>query len=392
MKNIVLTKRDFSPQNANGTFDLPFSERALCRGVIAAGDKVCPGRRTTAAQNDVNSRTSALRSALIMSTQALAPTPEYLSSGSSNKRIKSFYIGCALCAHAAYTHLNIPWLYDVEKILISKSGPKISPKINGNSKRPDYIGRNTTGKWYTFESKGEGRRPGDKKLDKWKKQAEAIKKVNGKTVTAQIVSAAYLNTASTWELLWMDPPVDGDIPDLQFDEGLFFQLYYQELFHFLLGGSAVGAQVTDTGLLAHLPSAGLSVGLHREIIEAIAITASKTAFSWEHNRDELLVFLNLVSNGHLVNLPLLTAASIARITDFAKKQFKNEAVSDPTANTVSIFADGIMIKLDSDSGKTGRGAKIARTHHGDESPDLEELLSGYTPRKKQMECRSEHTW
>ena len=95
MKYITFTKKKFS-KSRNGTFKLPFTEKALLRAVVAAGQRPTSKPTSIAAQADINMRLSALRSALDMSSSALVSTPEYVAAGSTDKAHKSFFIGNAL--------------------------------------------------------------------------------------------------------------------------------------------------------------------------------------------------------------------------------------------------------------------------------------------------------
>src|SRR5258708_37437516 len=115
MKQITFTKKDFS-KSADGVFKLSFTVKALLRAVVAAGRNPMRGRKTGAAQADIDMRINALKSAVDMRGSVLVPTPEHLASRSTDKGLKSFYVGNALCAHAADSELNIPWLVDFERL------------------------------------------------------------------------------------------------------------------------------------------------------------------------------------------------------------------------------------------------------------------------------------
>jgi hypothetical protein len=201
VKQISLTRRNFPPPH-NGLRALPYSEKSILRAAVAAGQKPWPRSRTAAAQADIDMRIAAVRSALDMSAPQLTPTPHFLASGSTDRAHKSYYVGNALCAHAAYRELRIPWLVDVEKVKWS-----ISVRKPAGKKRPDFLGLDPSRQWYVFESKGRTSRPTAPELLRWKSQARAIKAVKGKSVVHNIVSAACLKK-NEWGLLWVDPPAD----------------------------------------------------------------------------------------------------------------------------------------------------------------------------------------
>src|SRR5258707_13932587 len=100
-------------------------------------------------------RISALRSALDMGSSALVPTGEYVAAGSTDKAHKSFFIGNALCAHAAYVDLAIPWLVDFERL-----NPKIKIGSFPTKRRPDFLGKDIKARWFVFETKGRASAPG----------------------------------------------------------------------------------------------------------------------------------------------------------------------------------------------------------------------------------------
>src|SRR6266540_5118403 len=115
VRQISLTRRSFPPPN-NGVSALSYSENSILRAAVAAGQKPWRRSRTAAAKADIAMRIAAVRSALDMFAPRLTPTAHFLSSGSTDRAHKSYYVGNALCAHAAYRELRIHWLVDVEKL------------------------------------------------------------------------------------------------------------------------------------------------------------------------------------------------------------------------------------------------------------------------------------
>ena len=185
MKQITFTKRSFSPKSRNGIFKLPFTQKALLRAVVAAGQSPTSKPTSIAAQADIDMRIGALRSALDMGSSALIATPEYVAAGSTDKAHKSFFIGNALCAHAAYVELKIPWLVDYEHLT-----PKIKI-VRGKTKlRPDFLGKDLKSKWFVFETKGRASGPADHEIKDWKKQAGSVKRIDARKVKEGMVSSA----------------------------------------------------------------------------------------------------------------------------------------------------------------------------------------------------------
>src|ERR1035437_2996213 len=255
MKQIRLTKMAF-PKCANSVTGLPFTKAALLRAVVAAGRVFGAVGKTDAARADIEMRINALRSALNMDEAILLPTSEYLGSGATDRSHKSFYVGNALCAHAAYSELKIPWLVDFEKL---DSKYKIGK--GAGKQRPDFLGQDASARWFVFEAKGRSTSPGPAALTKWKKQTKVVKQVNLRKIQQGIVSAAHLNKRNEWELLWVDPTPEDDAESVSFSEFLFFDAYYIPIIDFIEGdGDSVGA-LTDN--MRPTRDASVYVGLHR---------------------------------------------------------------------------------------------------------------------------------
>ncbi len=261
MKQITFTKKNFSKVE-DGTSKLAFTVKALIRAVIGAGRDPRLSTKTIAARADIDMRISALKSAVSMAGSTLVPTPEHLAAGSTDKAHKSFYVGNALCAHAAHLKLAIPWLVDFERL-----DPKFKISSKGTKQRPDFLGQDTSAKWFVFESKGRSSSPGRSDLNSWKRQATAVKRVNNRQVTHGIVSSAYISRSNEWELLWVDPPADENAADFSFDAFAFFDAYYEPLVSFIeRGGPSVE---TLGGTVALFRDAAVYVGLHREVLAAV---------------------------------------------------------------------------------------------------------------------------
>ncbi len=196
-----------------------------------------------------------------MSAPRLTPTAHFLSSGSTDRAHKSYYVGNALCAHAAYSELRVPWLVDVEKL----TWP-ISVRESAGKKRPDFLGLDPSRQWYVFESKGRTSRPTAPELLRWKAQARAIKAVKGKSVVHNIVSAACLRSKE-WELLWVDPPADDEALDLDIELMTFLEAYYTPIQNLI--AAHPNRIESPFGPLAYVESVSAFVGLHRDVEQAL---------------------------------------------------------------------------------------------------------------------------
>lgn len=305
-KQIKLTRQDFPTPGENGVRELRYTEKALLRAVVAAGQGPLSSGKTRAARADATMRRSAIMSSLDMSGSTLIPTQEFLVAGSTDMAVKSQFVGHALCAHAALFELKIPWLVDIEnKKLVSK----YKPTFGRTKQRPDFIGQDDKNRWYVFESKGRVTKPRPANLKDWKKQATAISRVNGKQVAQHIISVAHLRRRAKWELLWVDPPVENEIIEFEFEDISFFDAYYEPIRDLIERESL--PVITEDGSLYYTPLLDAYVGLHRTILEALE----------KRDPNTLRMFAS---------------------------QFVNSNIERIDQTAVSIFADGIMIALPED--------------------------------------------
>jgi hypothetical protein len=302
LKTLSLIKEQF-PGVRREVRALPYTVKVLIRAAVTAGQKMPKGILTVATRADTEMRINILRSAVDMSGGCLTPTAEFLAAGSTDKAHKSFYVGNTLCAHAAYAELRVPWLADLERL---NSNCSVTMR-SGCGQRPDYLGRDTQGRWYVFESKGRSRPPVKSSLKQWKAQAKAINKVNGAAVTCNIVSAAYVSKAGQWELLWVDPPPEPDDASIEFDEASFFDGYYAPVLALIEGDGDL--QPGPTSPLTYVPALDAYIGLHTDVRNAL------------RNR----------------------AASA--IVEFGRRQATEGLVETETASDVTTFADGVIVML-----------------------------------------------
>lgn len=307
MNQITLTRTNF-PSNQNGVFGLRYTKKALLRAVVVAGQGPSSSNKTVASRADANMRRNAVLSSLDMSGPTLISTPEFQVAGSTDKSIKSQFVGHALCAHAAYLELNIPWLVDIENEKIMNQLGLLRRK---KGQRPDFIGQDTRRRWHVFECKGRGSRPGPKDLNDWKNQTKA--RIRGLQISQRIVSAAYRNKRDEWKLLWFDPPAETESDQSEFDSMSFFDAYYEPLLELRESGLIPGAipEIIPEGVLVYLPMLGAYFGLDPDIVAALE----------KHDPNLILAFA---------------------------QERMDLSLDDIDRNRVSVFPDGVMIALPED--------------------------------------------
>jgi tRNA U38,U39,U40 pseudouridine synthase TruA len=283
MKRIRLTRTDFPDPNDNGVRDVQFTEKALLRAVLVVGQGPRPGRKTRAARGDADMRRGAILSAIEMSGNKLTATPEFKETGRTDKGVKSQFVGHALCAHAAYQELRIPWMVDIENLNLVK--PEDLTFKNPESRiRPDFIAQDAAkSRWYVFECKGRSAKPTFPDLVKWKQQAEAITHYKGQKIETNIVSAAFLNKQKEWQLLWKDPVPDHAGANLEFDEMDFFNAYYEPVMD-LLDRQPLAAIPSSEGVLYYISALDAYVGLHKDIVKALKQKHADVIKGFAHER------------------------------------------------------------------------------------------------------------
>lgn len=150
-----------------------------------------------------------------------------------------------------------------------------------------------------------------------------------------------------WELLWVDPEPEDDDPRLEFDELQFFRHYYTEILTLL--AKSPYRKATVEGVLVTLPLAGISVGLHHDILKALVHPI------WH---DGLLMPAPLQPLGKLLDIfgemtdeewPIWNPNAVPKIKEFAKGRIADsfEHIPEEKAakdGVIAIFADGILIE------------------------------------------------
>lgn len=261
-KSLRMTMTAF-PRGLNGVAQVPCNEPALIRAAIAAGQNPRSRRKSPDFVAHLDELAFAIRSSLDMTGSAPKATPRYLSLGQTERGLKTYRIATALCAHAAYKQLNIPWLVDIE------AAPADLALVfkRGSDKRPDFIGFDCLGQWHVFESKGRTQKASPNMLKVWKEQAKMIRRINNEKPKYHIVSSPYLNPCNEWELQWHDPSSE-EGGFLEFWPPNFFKLYYRFIFSALNQRDAKTYE-SDNVLYVELAEARVSVGLHHKIMQAL---------------------------------------------------------------------------------------------------------------------------
>lgn len=238
------------------------TQKDFAHAAIAAGRNWHRYAINAADRADRQGRTNDIRSIVDTSRGgAVCVTAHYRGLGSSEKRVKSFRLGNAICALVADKEQRIPWLVDLEKL-----NHHYRVAFLPGLRRADFIGRTPSGLWYAFEVKCRSKRPSQKDFIEWKIQARMVSRVNGRPLAASVVSATFVHEDDSIRAIWEDPPA-GDNNNIEVSDTAFFSAYYNGILDLVDTQDKfieVGGQ-----RLAHLSELGLYLGIHPEVRTAI---------------------------------------------------------------------------------------------------------------------------
>ena len=116
----------------------------------------------------------------------------------TEKGMVSYFLGMTLCKLFASRFLRTPWILHLDVFRDS-----LNPLLLGRS-RPDLVGRDASGNWHAFESKGRSGSPSDHDIEKAKIQAQRLVEVNGTPCSLHIGTFAYFRS-QTLHFYWCDP-------------------------------------------------------------------------------------------------------------------------------------------------------------------------------------------
>ncbi len=110
----------------------------------------------------------------------------------------SYFLGMTICKVFAAKLLNTPWLLHLDVFRNS-----LNPWLLGRS-RPDLVGRDHSGRWHAFESKGRSATPSANDKRKAKDQGRRLIAVDGTLCSLHVGSFAYFKS-DILHFYWRDP-------------------------------------------------------------------------------------------------------------------------------------------------------------------------------------------
>ncbi len=176
----------------------------------------------------------------------------------TEKGAVSYFLGMMLCKLFAAKLLHAPWLLHLDVFRDS-----LNPFLLGRS-RPDLVGRDASGRWHAFESKGRSGSPSERNIENAKTQAQRLIAVDDTPCSLQIGTFAYFRS-NVLHFYWCDPepksPERIDIPS----PGQEWRYYYEPAFALV---SNAEASMRDVAI----SPVGAFVEIHSEIHELLSGT------------------------------------------------------------------------------------------------------------------------
>ena len=204
----------------------------------------------------------------------IVPTGAFKALDGSEKVMISYLIGMATAKIVAERKCKIRWLMHLDIYSKSKK-PYSSPSyevtmVPDSSRRPDFIGKDVSGKWGVFEAKGRSGAAGDPIRKSAKEQTRMLKDINGIMPTWRLATISQFKRKGL-EIDIVDPTTPRDDAfSMNIPPELFFYTCYWSVFHFLRDGSEPRGVRGRQFQVRYLPEADITIGLDRTIFEVLS--------------------------------------------------------------------------------------------------------------------------
>lgn len=200
-------------------------------------------------------------------------TDAYKSLDPSEKSAISYFLGLSFAKLITHRLLSVPWLVHLDCV------PDLQIEMKeDNHTRPDLVGRNLLGEWCVFEAKGRTGRIPKGLVQKAKKQAQMIERINGMAPIIQGISLSYFYSDLLVLHFESSSEIDSDSVDFEIPGGeeLFLQSYYQPFVSLI---ENTMERFRETGVVevrgreinfVNLEAADLDVGLDSQLQDVLA--------------------------------------------------------------------------------------------------------------------------
>lgn len=142
----------------------------------------------------------------------------------TEKGAVNYFLGMVFCKLFSEKILKAPWLLHFDAF-----GDELRARLGPGRSRPDFIGHDLAGKrWHIFESKGRATKPGKTEINRAKRQAMRVTKVEGRPVALHIAAITYFGR-DVLKFYWCDPDPEetekSEEIDIRLPEGVWGNYY-----------------------------------------------------------------------------------------------------------------------------------------------------------------------
>jgi hypothetical protein len=157
----------------------------------------------------------------VSKTGKLTQSDAYRNLDPSEKSAISYFIGLTSAKLLAQKLFRVNWLMhlDVYQDLLR-------PVITNGRSRPDLVGFDIAGRWFTFEAKGRTHGADSRTRETAKGQVNQLASINGLPLTLGVGMVSYFNSGDKLEVYLKDPPIEKGL-DLEIPGGRLLSDYYR---------------------------------------------------------------------------------------------------------------------------------------------------------------------
>ena len=270
---IFYTSQDFPSGTVHGSGYLPTDWNDILWAALTVGrpNRAYVFRHRNASYYEALFRLSLVRMALEQYPYraTLHRTEAFRSLDLTEKGAVSYFLGMALCKLFASRLLNTPWLLHLDVFR-----EELDASVLAGRSRPDLVGRDASGAWHAFESKGRSSVPSAADRRKAKDQARRLVRVDSTDCSLHIGSISYFQLDEL-QFHWRDP----DPKEPEKVEPFEIHLPADAWRHYY-GPTLALATEADTRILAEVRSAlDVKVEVHPAILELLLEGAWTAAHS-----------------------------------------------------------------------------------------------------------------
>ena len=182
----------------------------------------------------------------------------------SEKSAVSYFLGLTCAKLMATQRLSVHWAMHLsvyaehlQATFSTSSGPR---------RRPDLVGRDTSGRWCVFEAKGRTNKPTAKTIQDAKEQTRMLRTIRGVDPYLRIASIAHFVNQTLCVHLEDPKGADEEALDLDVSEAQFIRDYYRPFTHLVEQNRAEPIEIDGHKVrVVGVPGADMRIGLSEDI-------------------------------------------------------------------------------------------------------------------------------